>query len=404
MATSKPFVSPSFSYETLEETLDIKPRGAVLCIGIPRENSFNENRIALTPDAVGVMVANGHQVTVESKAGDGASYTDNDYSEAGAKIAYDKKEVFECDIIVKSAPINEDECELLKPNQFIISPIHMAVMKREILQKMMEKKITALSFENLKDDSGHNPIVRSMSEIAGSAVMLIAGQYLSNANNGKGVLVGGISGIPPTKVIILGAGIVGEYAARTALAMGASVKIFDNSIYRLKRLQNNIGGRLWTSVIEPKILAKQLKSCDVAVGALSNDGGRTPMVVTETMVSNMRKGSVIVDVSIDHGGCFETSVVTTHKEPTFTKYDVIHYCVPNIPSGFARTASQAISNVLMPLLLESAEDGGVDNVIWYKFNIRSGIYLFKGSLTNFHLSERFNLKFTDLNLLIASRR
>ncbi len=404
MATTKPFVSPSLTYETLEETLDIKPKRESLCIGIPKEDSFNENRIALTPDAVSVIIANGHDVNVESNAGTGANYSDNDYSEAGAKILYDKKQVFECDIIVKSAPISLDDCELLKMNQYIISPIHLAEMKREILLKMMAKKVTALSFENLKDDSGHNPIVRSMSEIAGSAVMLIASQYLSNANNGKGVLVGGISGIPPTKVIILGAGIVGEYAARTALAMGASVKIFDNSIYRLKRLQNNIGGRLWTSVIEPKILAKQLKTCDVAVGALSNDGGRTPMVVTETMVSNMRKGSVIVDVSIDHGGCFETSIVTTHKEPTFTKYDVIHYCVPNIPSGFARTASQAISNVLMPLLLETAEDGGIDNVIWYKFNIRSGIYLFKGSLTNFHLSERFNLKFTDLNLLIASRR
>jgi len=404
MATTKPFVSPSLTYETLEETLDIKPKRESLCIGIPKEDSFNENRIALTPDAVSVIVANGHEVNVESNAGIGANYSDNDYSEAGAKILYDKKQVFECDVLVKSAPVSEADCELMNLNQFVISPIHLAEMKREILMKMMTKKITALSFENLKDDSGHNPIVRSMSEIAGSAVMLIAGQYLSNANNGKGVLVGGISGIPPTKVIILGAGIVGEYAARTALAMGASVKIFDNSIYRLKRLQNNIGGRLWTSVIEPKILAKQLKTCDVAVGALSNDGGRTPMVVTETMVSNMRKGSVIVDVSIDHGGCFETSNVTTHKEPTFTKYDVIHYCVPNIPSGFARTASQAISNVLMPLLLETAEDGGVDNVIWYKFNIRSGIYLFKGSLTNFHLSERFNLKFTDLNLLIASRR
>ena len=404
MATTKPFVSPSLTYETLEETLDIKPKRESLCIGIPKEDSFNENRIALTPDAVSVIIANGHEVNVETNAGIGANYTDNDYSEAGAKILYDKQQVYDCDIIVKSAPVSLDDCELLKMNQFIISPIHLAEMKREILLKMMAKKITALSFENLKDDSGHNPIVRSMSEIAGSAVMLIAGQYLSNANNGKGVLVGGISGIPPTKVIILGAGIVGEYAARTALAMGASVKIFDNSIYRLKRLQNNIGGRLWTSVIEPKILAKQLKTCDVAVGALSNDGGRTPMVVTETMVSNMRRGSVIVDVSIDHGGCFETSVVTTHKEPTFTKYDVIHYCVPNIPSGFARTASQAISNVLMPLLLETAEDGGVDNVIWYKFNIRSGIYLFKGSLTNFHLSQRFNLKFTDLNLLIASRR
>jgi alanine dehydrogenase len=404
MATTKPFVSPSLTYETLEETLDIKPKKEALFIGIPKEDSFNENRIALTPDAVSVIVANGHEVCIETNAGKGANYTDNDYSEAGARICYDKKQVFEADIIVKSAPVSLEECELLKLNQYIISPIHLAEMKREILEKMMQKKVTALSFENLKDDSGHNPIVRSMSEIAGSAVMLIAGQYLSNANNGKGVLVGGISGIPPTKVIIIGAGIVGEYAARTALAMGASVKIFDNSIYRLKRLQNNIGVRLWTSVIEPKILSKQLKTCDVAVGALGNDGGKTPLVVTESMVSNMRPGSVIVDVSIDHGGCFETSTVTTHKKPTFTKFDVIHYCVPNIPSGFARTASQAISNVLMPLLLETSEDGGVDKLIWHKINIRTGIYMFKGSLTNFHLSERFNIKFTDLNLLIASRR
>jgi alanine dehydrogenase len=404
MATTKPFVSPSLSYETLEEKLDIKPKKGTLFIGIPKEDSFNENRIALTPDAVSVIVANGHEVWVESNAGEGANFTDIDYSEAGAKICTSKQQVFEADILVKSAPVSLEECELLKFNQYIISPIHLAEMKREILAKMMEKKITALSFENLKDDTGHNPIVRSMSEIAGSAVILIAGQYLSNANEGKGVLVGGISGIPPTKVIIIGAGIVGEYAARTALAMGASVKVFDNSIYRLKRLQNNIGVRLWTSVIEPKILAKQLKTCDVAVGALSNEGGKTPLVVSEEMVSNMRKGSVIVDVSIDHGGCFETSKVTSHKKPTFTKYDVIHYCVPNIPSGFARTASHAISNVIMPLLLETAEDGGMDKTIWHKINIRSGIYIFKGALTNFYLSEKFNLKYTDLNLLIASRR
>jgi alanine dehydrogenase len=404
MATAKPFVSPTLSYETLEETLDVKPKTESLTIGIPKEDSFNEKRIALTPEAVGVIVANGHHVNVETKAGEGANYSDKDYSEAGAKIMYDKKQVFESDIIVKSAPVSDADCEYLRPNQYIISPIHLAIMKKEILEKMMSKKITALSFENLKDASGHNPIVRSMSEIAGSAVMLIAGQYLSNANDGKGVLVGGISGIPPTKVVIIGAGIVGEYAARTALAMGASVKVFDNSIYRLKRLQNNIGVRMWTSVIEPKILGKQLKTCDVAVGALSGAGGRTPIVVTEEMVSAMRPGTVVVDVSIDHGGCFETSMVTTHKKPVFKKYDVIHYCVPNIPSGFARTASQAISNVLMPLLLETAEDGGIDNVIWYKINIRSGIYLFKGSLTNFYLSERFDLKYTDLNLLIASRR
>ena len=404
MATKKPFISSTFSYETLEETLDVKPKGESLLIGIPKENSFNENRIALTPEAVGVLIANGHEVVMESNAGKGSNYSDNTYSEVGTRIVHDKREIFNCNVIVKSAPVSEEDCELLKPNTNIISPIHMAIVKKSILEKMMEKKVTAISFENLKDDSGHNPIVRSMSEIAGSAVMLIAGHYLSNANNGKGVLVGGISGIPPTKVIIIGAGIVGEYAARTALAMGASVKVFDNSIYRLKRLQNNIGVRMWTSVIEPKILSKQLKTCDVAIGALSGAAGRTPVVVSEEMVSNMRPGAVVVDVSIDHGGCFETSMVTSNENPIFTKYDVIHYCVPNIPSGFARTASQAISNVLMPLLLETGEDGGIDSMVWHKVNVRSGIYLFKGSLTNFYLSERFDLKYTDLNLLIASRR
>lgn len=375
-----------------------------MLIGMPKETDFQENRIALTPDAVGVLASNGHRVVVEHNAGEGAHYSDKDYSEAGASIVYDKKQVYECGIIIKSAPVSDLELDFLKPNQILISPIHLPVMKTHILEKMMEKRITALSFENMKDDSGHNPIVRSMSEIAGSAVMLIAGQYLSSFNKGKGVLLGGISGIPPTKVIIIGAGIVGEYAARTALAVGGSVKIFDNNIYKLKRLQNNIGARLWTSVLEPKILSKQLKTCDVAVGALSSAGGRTPIVVTEDMVAQMRPGSVVVDVSIDRGGCFETSELTSHEKPVFTKYDVIHYCVPNIPSGFARTASQAVSNVLMPLLIEISDEGGLENLIWHKFNIRNGIYLFKGALTNVHLSQRFNLKYTDLNLLIASQR
>ncbi len=404
MSAEKPFVSASFNYDTLEETLDIKPRGAQLFIGIPREDAFQENRIALTPDAINVLVNNGHRVVVEHRAGEGAHFSEKDFSDAGAKIAYDKKEVFQCDLIMKSSPVNEKELDYLKPDQTIISPIHLPVMKTSILQCMMEKRITALSFENFKDDSGHNPIVRSMSEIAGSAVMLLAGNYLSNANNGKGMLLGGISGIPPTKVVIIGAGIVGEYAARTALAMGSSVKVFDNNIYKLKRMQGNIGVRMWTSVIEPKILAKQLKTCDVAVGALSSTGGRTPIVATEEMVSIMRSGSVILDVCIDRGGCFETSEITSHENPVFIRHGVIHYCVPNIPSGFARTASQAISNVLMPLLLEIGDEGGLEKLVWHKFNIRSGIYLFKGALTNIYLSQRFNLKYTDLNLLIASRR
>lgn len=404
MSQQKPFVSTSFSYETLEETLDIKPKGARLHIGIPKETAFQENRIALTPDAVSVLISNGHEVTIEHNAGEAAHFGDKDYSEAGARISYNREEVYKAPILVKSAPVIEEDLPLLQMNQMIVSPIHLSVLKAELLQKMMEKRITAISFENLKDDSGSYPIVRSMSEIAGSAVMLIAAQYLSSANHGKGVLLGGISGIAPTKVIIIGAGIVGEYAARAALALGASVKVFDNSVYRLKRLQNNIGHRLWTSVIEPRMLAKQLKTCEVAVGALGNETGRTPIVVTEEMVSSMRPGSVIIDVSIDRGGCFETSEITTHESPIYMKYGVIHYCVPNIPSGFARTASQAISNVLMPLLLEAGEDGGFEQMVWHQIHLRSGIYMFKGALTNFYLSERFNLKYTDLNLLIASQR
>lgn len=397
----KPIVSSTFTYLPLEEKLDVKHKSGSLKIGIPRETTFQENRVALSPEAVSVLVSNGHEVAVEHGAGEGAHFYDTDYSEAGARILFDKQELFTAQIIVKSAPVSAEEVSLLHPGQIVISPIHLPTLDAKLVSRMMEKRITAMCFETLKDEAGTYPIVRSMSEIAGSAVMLIAGQYLGNTNMGKGVLLGGISGVPPTKVVIIGAGVVGEFAARTALALGSSVKIFDNNIYKLKRLQNNIGVRLYTSVLDPHTLAEQLRNADIAVGALSSQKGRSPVVVTEEMVSNMKAGSVVVDVSIDRGGCFETSEVTTHENPVFKKYDVLHYCVPNIPSGFARTASQAISNVLMPLLLDAAEDGGFDNLVWKKQGIRQGIYLYKGALTNFHLSEKFNLKYTDLELLLA---
>lgn len=404
MAASKPVISTSFSYETLEETLDIKPQGTQLQIGIPKEIAFQENRIGLSPDAVGVLINNGHTVIVESKAGEGSNYADKDYSEAGAQICYNREDVFKAPVLIKTAPPVQEDLNLIQQNQIIFSPIHYSALNKKTIEKLIEKKVTAISFENLKDDSGTYPIVRSMSEIAGGAVMLIAGQYLSSFNKGKGVLLGSISGIPPTKVVVIGAGTVGEIATRNAIALGASVKVFDNNVSRLKQLQNNLGQPVWTSVIEPKILAKQLKTCEVAVGALSNEYGHAPVVVTEAMVANMRKGSVIIDVAIDRGGCFETSQLTSHENPVFEKYDVIHYCVPNIPSGFARTASQAISNVLMHLLIQISDEGGLDEIIWHNFNIREGIYLFKGALTDFYISQKFDLKYTDLALLIASRR
>ena len=399
--SKKPFISPSFSYIAQEETLEIAPRRKQLFIGLPKESSFQENRVALTPEAVSVLVNSGHEVAVEHNAGEGSFYFDNDYSEAGARIVYEKAELYKATAIIKSAPISDEELEWLQPNQVIFSPIHMPAMKAEMIEALMQKKIIALGFESIKDDAGTFPIVRSMSEIAGSSAILNAAKYLSNVHNGKGVLLGGISGIPPAKVLIIGAGIVGESAARTALGLGATVKIFDNSIYRLMRLQNNIGHRLYTSVIEPVALMEALTTADVAVGALKPSGGLSPVVVTEEMVSNMKAGSVIVDVSIDSGGCFETSRMTTLENPVFKKYDVIHYCVPNIASGVSRTASRAISNVLMPILQQSADGGGIEGLIQAKPGLRHGVYLYKGCVTNAPIAKRFGKKYTDLDLLLA---
>lgn len=401
--SKKPYISPSFSYVPLEETLEIIPKKKKLFIGIPKETAFQENRIALTPEAVSVLVNNGHRVVVEHNAGVGSFYFDTDYSEAGAHIVYEREEVFKATTIIKSAPISEEDIPSLQPNQVVISPIHMPMLKAAMLEQLVQKKIIAIAFDSIKDDSGTYPIVRSMSEIAGSTAILNAAKYLSNVHQGKGILLGGITGIPPAKVLILGAGVVGEFAARTAIGLGAMVKVFDNSIYRLMRLQNNVGQRCYTSVIEPVTLAEALATTDVAVGALKPTKGITPVVVSEEMVANMKAGSVIIDVSIDRGGCFETSKVTTHEKPTFKKYDVVHYCVPNIASGVSRTASRAISNVLMPIMLDSAEAGGVEGIIQAKSGIRNGVYLYKGCVTNAPIAKRFNFKYTDLDLLLAAQ-
>lgn len=399
----KPNISTAFSYIPLEETLQILPKKKNLFIGIPKENSFQENRVALTPEAISVLINRGHEVLVEHGAGEGSFYFDAEYSEVGARIVYDKPTVFKATTIIKSAPISDDEVALLQPGHVVISPIHLPTLKAEILEQLIAKKIISIAFESIQDDSGTYPVVRSMSEIAGNYAILIAANYLSNKDSGKGVLLGGISGVPPARVIILGAGTVAEFAARAAFGLGANVKIFDNSIYRLMRLQNNIGKRCFTSVLEPVTLADELKNADVAIGALKPINGVTPVVVTDEMVSNMKAGSVIIDVSIDRGGCFETSSITTHENPVFKKYDVIHYCVPNIASGVPRTASRSISNVLMPILQEFSDMGGVEEVIKMKNGIRKGVYMYKGCVTNATIARRFRFKYTDLDLLLAAQ-
>jgi alanine dehydrogenase len=388
--------------EPMESPAMLANKTAKLFIGIPKERSFQEHRIGLTPEAVKILVANGHRILIERNAGMDSHFYDTDYSEAGAEITDSLEEVYKADIIIKIAPPQATEIALMQFNQTLISPIHLPTMNRDYLVKLMEKKITALAFEYTKDQAGFFPFVRSMSEIAGNSAILIAAEYLSNANYGKGILLGGVSGVPPAKVVILGAGAVGTYAARAALGLGAVVSVFDNNVYKLQRLQERINARVFTSIISPNILEEELRNADVAIGAIHSKKSRTPIIVTEEMVSRMKAGSVIVDISVDQGGCFETSSITTHSAPTFKKYDVTHYCVPNIPSRVSRTASYAISNILMPILLHCGELQGFKSLIYEDAGIRNGIYIYKGNLTNEHLSRLFGMKNTHLELLFAA--
>lgn len=383
-----------------EEMLEIARKKGNLYIGIPKETSFQEKRVALVPEAVSLLVANGHRVKIETKSGELSNFSDSEYSEAGAEICYDRAEIFKCDIIFKVAPPSEEEVELMSGGQTLISALQISIQPKMILQKLMQKKITAVAWDYIQDEEGVYPVVRTMGEIAGTTSIIIAAELLSSFQSGKGIMLGGVAGVQPTEVVVIGAGTVGEFAVRAALGLGASVKVFDSSLSRLRRLQNNIGTRIFTSVLQPKVLAKSIKRADVVIGAIRAPLGRTPCIVTEQMVSNMKSGSVIVDVSIDQGGCFETSQVTNHNNPTFVKHEVIHYCVPNIASRVSRTASFALSNIFSPILLDMGDQGGCKELIKNDIGFRSGVYMYKGTLTSEVLGKVFNLKFKNIELLM----
>ena len=394
-------ISP-FTREQLlpkEETLEITKDKSSLFIGIPKENSFQEKRVCLTPDAVSALTNNGHRVLIESGAGNNASFNDHEYSESGAEIVEDRAKVFGCSIILKVEPPTLEEIELLNSNALLISAVQIKIQQKDYFKKLSEKRITALGFEFIKDQDGAFPAVRQLSEITGSACILIASEIMSITNEGNGLMFGNISGVPPTEVVIIGAGTVGEFATRSAIGLGANVRVFDSSITKLRNLQSNLGRSIYTSTMQPKNLQKALMRCDVAIGAVKGNN-RAPIVVDETVVEQMKSGAIIIDVSIDMGGCFETSEVTSHKNPTFVKHDIIHYCVPNIPARYARTSSVSISNIFTPYLLKIAEDGGVENSLRFDKGLKNGLYFYHGVLTNKYISDWFDLDYTDANLLI----
>jgi alanine dehydrogenase len=386
-----------------EAMVEVTKREQRLVIGIPKETSFQENRIPLIPESVSLLHANGHEIIIEAGAGKASNLEDSDFSEAGAQIVYSPTDVYKAEIVLKVAPPSTEEVEYIQPNQYLISILNMSMQKPEYIKQLAAKKVTAVGYEYIQEDSGVYPIIQAMSEIVGSTCILIAAEYLSNAFSGKGELLGGVAGIPPTEVVIIGAGTVGEYAARTALGLGADVKVFDNSVYRLRRLQNHLNRRIFTAILNPNMLLKALRTADVAIGALRSNEGRVAIVVTEEMVHEMRVGSVIVDVSIDQGGCFETSHVTNHSQPVFRKHGVVHYCVPNIASRVSRTASAALSNIFTPMLLAAGERGGIDELMWKDKSVRRGVYLHKGAVTNRYISENCKIPYKDLDLLHAAR-
>ncbi|MEO8254683.1 MAG: alanine dehydrogenase [Flavobacterium sp.] len=382
-----------------EEKLEVARKKGELFIGIPKENSHQERRICLTPDAVSSLVSHGHRVMIESGAGDNSSYSDKEYSEAGAEVTKDTQKVFGCPMILKVDPPTLTEISMMSNQTILLSAIQLKTKKKEYFEALTKKKITALAFEYIKDVDDTYPVVKSLSEIAGTASVLIAAELMIANAHGKGLLFGNITGVPPTEVVILGAGTAGEFAAKTAIGLGANVKVFDNSITKLRRLQNSLSQRIFTSTIQPKSLLKALRRCDVAIGAMRGID-RCPVVVTETMVEHMKKGAVIVDISIDTGGCFETSEVTTHEKPTFIKSNILHYCVPNIPSRYSKTASLSISNIITPYLLKIAEDGGIESAIRCDKGLKNGVYTYHGILTNRAIGDWFDLPNNDINLIV----
>lgn len=396
------FSSVATSLLPLEKRLSMEQETCRLSIGIPRETNLLENRVSLVPDAVELLTREGHRVMVGRKAGQAAQYTDQQYSEAGAQIADDADSVFQCDVIIKVAPPSQSEIDLLKGKQVLLSTLNMAVLNESYFRQLAQKKITALAYEYIKDRDGNFGLVRAMSEIAGNTSILLAAEYLSHPEYGRGLMFGGLSGVSPTEVVILGAGTVAEFAIRAALGMGALVKVFDTSVYRLRRLQNSLGTRIFTSILQPKPLAEALRTADVAIGAIRRKAGLSPVYVTEDMVKQMKSGAIIIDVSIDQGGCFETSEVTNHKNPVYSKHGITHYCVPNIASKVPRTASRALSNIINPIILRIGEEGGVSNILRSDAGVRNGVYLFNGISTNRYISEHFHLPHKDIDLLITA--
>jgi len=392
-----------FSKEQLlpqEERLELNQIKKEFIIGVPKECDINEKRICLTPDSVSYLVLNDYKIFIESGAGIGSNFSDLDYSEAGAKIVKTKEEIYKCPVILKIAPLTDIEINLIKPNSILISALELKKESFSYITNLINKKITSIAFEFIEEDDGYLPVTDQLGAITGQAAVLISSELMSNINiNGKGLFLGNISGVPPTEIVIIGSDKIAQSAALTATKLGARVKVFSNSIFKINKIQKLITNPIYSSTIQKKQLSKALMRCDVAIGTIKSNTN-SDAIISEDMIVNMKKGAIIIDVSIDTGGTFQTSKLTNHDKPTFVKHDVIHYCVPNIPSRYSRTSSLCLSNIITPYLVKSVKFGSFENFIRNNNSFKKGVYLYNGLNTNKIINQILNIKYNDINTII----
>jgi len=391
------------AWETQEERLAVDAKSAQLQIGLPKEHAMNEHRLLLTPESVQILVAQGHEIVVETGAGTLAGFSDASYANAGATIALGPEEVFQCAIVAKVAPPTVAEIAMMRGGQTMISALQLRTRNRDYFKSLADKKITALALEEVRNSEDQSALRMAMSEIAGQMAARVGASLLADGAHGsrKGKLMGPIPGVAPARVVVLGAGVAGLSAVRAAHGMGSQVVLMDSNINRLRAAQE-LNPALITEVIQELVVVKRLKKADLVIGALHPVNGRTPVVVSEDAIAAMEPNSVIIDISIDSGGCFESSELTSHENPTYEKHGVIHYCIPNMASAVGHTATIALSNFVAPMLSTLSGLGGVEDCLHYDLNMRAGLYLYKGLLTKRHLGEHFDLPFSNDALLFGN--
>lgn len=370
-----------------------------MIVGIPRESWGDERRVAVTPAGVHSLSVAGLTAVVQADAGIGCGFSADAYRDAGAAIAFSAEEVFaRADFIVKVMPPTVQECGWMGEGKYLFSAVHLGSANPEVHRLLSLQNFTAVGLELVEDTDGFLPLVKAMSEIAGMLIPQIAGRFLETTHGGRGVMLGGVPGIPAAHVVIVGAGTAGTTAAHVFLGFGASVTVMDHNLKRLRAVDSYLPKTINTALANPYNLERYVASADVVLGAVMVRGQKTPHVITESMVRKMRPGSVIIDLSIDQGGCVETSRPTTLSDPVFKRHGVIHFCVPNVPSSVARTASHALNNVVVPIVENIAENGRI--AFLRDPGLRRGMYLYSGQCTHEGLAGLLGCECRSLDELL----